>query len=172
MHIDPETIVRVLLRHRASLSAYISSIVRDPHVAEDVLQEVSGEAVRKHAEIRDEAHLLSWMRRAARLRAIDELRRRRSRPQVLSPDTLDRLDRDWETDSEAPEQMLEALRRCVARLSPYGRQLVSLRYVEGLSGQALAERLGRKLNTVHVALARIYRNLGACIDRQREAGGA
>jgi len=41
MPVDQKTITAHLLRDRVRLLAYIGAIVRDHHIAEDVLQEVS-----------------------------------------------------------------------------------------------------------------------------------
>src|SRR4051794_21632754 len=45
--IDQESLVIVLLRDRVKLLAYITAIVRDNHLAEDIFQEVALLAVRK-----------------------------------------------------------------------------------------------------------------------------
>jgi RNA polymerase sigma-70 factor (ECF subfamily) len=160
--------VILLLRERVKLLAYIRAIVRDDHLAEDVLQEVALLALRKRDEIRDGRHFLAWMRLTSRHRALKSLRRRHH--QLLVDEALlDRLDEHWAEHDQAPgTDLVEALRYCLERLSPYARNLVKLRYAEGVSGRRLAEVVGRSLNTVYVALSRIHRSLGDCI-RQRLA---
>ena len=69
MAVDQKIIVRVLLRDRGKLLAYIGAIVRDAHIAEDVLQEVSMLALEKQEQILNEAAVLPWMRTAARFRS-------------------------------------------------------------------------------------------------------
>jgi RNA polymerase sigma-70 factor (ECF subfamily) len=166
--IDQESLVSLLLRERVKLLAYIRAIVRDEHVAEDVLQEVAMLALRKRDEVRDGRHFLAWMRLAARHRALKALRQR-ERPLLLDEALLDRLDEHWaEHDPSPGADLLEALRQCLERLSPHARDLVELRYAEGFSGLRLAEVVNRSLNTVYVSLSRIHRSLGDCI-RQRLA---
>jgi len=46
MTMDQDQLVRLLLRERARLTAYIWSIVHEPHLTEDVFQEVCLEASR------------------------------------------------------------------------------------------------------------------------------
>jgi RNA polymerase sigma-70 factor (ECF subfamily) len=160
--------VILLLRERVKLLAYIRSIVRDDHLAEDVFQDVAVLAVRKCDEIRDGGHFLAWMRLTSRHRALKTLRQRQHQ-RLLDEALLDRLDEQWaEYDRASSADLVEALRVCLERLSPYARNLIELRYAEGLSGQRLAEVVDRSLNTVYVTLSRIHRSLGECI-RQRLA---
>jgi RNA polymerase sigma-70 factor (ECF subfamily) len=156
----------LLLRERVKLLAYIRAIVRDDHLAEDVFQDVAVLAVRKRDEIRDGRHFLAWMRLTSRHRALKVLRQRR-RQLLLDEGLLDRLDEQWaEHDLASADDLEEALRRCLDRLSPYARNLVRLRYAEGVSGVQLAEVVDRSLNAVYVALTRIHRSLGECIKRR------
>jgi RNA polymerase sigma-70 factor (ECF subfamily) len=142
--------------------------VRDDHLAEDVFQEVAALAVRKCEEIQDGRHFLAWMRLTARHKALKVVRREH-RYQLLDEPLLDQLDEQWaEHDLASDTDLVEALRLCVERLSPHARNLVKLRYVDGISGLRLAEVVDRTLNTVYVSLSRIHRSLGDCI-RQRLA---
>ena len=56
----------------------------------------------------------------------------------------------------------------MGRLTPNNREIVRLRYFEGRAGAQVAEAMGRKLETVYQALARIHRTLADCV-RQRLA---
>lgn len=164
--IDQESLVILLLRERAKLLAYIRGIVRDVHLAEDVLQEVALLALRKRGEIRNGRHFLGWMRLTSRHYALKALRRRHRQPLVEGA-LLDQLDEQWgEHDVSPSADVLEALRHCLDKLSPEARHLIELRYAEGISGRRLAEILDRTLNTVYVTLSRIHRSLDDCIRRR------
>ncbi len=162
----------LLLRERVKLLAYIAAIVRDDHLAEDVFQEVAVLAVRKRDEIRDAGHFLAWMRLTARHRALKVLRQKR-RCLFLDEALLDQMDEQWaERDATSASDLVEALAHCLEGLSPHARNLVRLRYVDGISGSRLAEVVDRSLNAVYVALSRIHRSLGDCIrQRLREGVG-
>jgi RNA polymerase sigma-70 factor (ECF subfamily) len=141
--------------------------VRDDHLAEDIFQEVAASAVQKCDEIRDTQHLLAWVRLTTRRRALKLCRRRRQQCLFRNEALIDLLDEQWAEHDLAPaSDLVDALRRCLEELSPYARTLVNLRYAEGISGVRLAEAVGRRLNTVYVALTRIHRSLGDCIRRR------
>jgi RNA polymerase sigma-70 factor (ECF subfamily) len=150
--------------------AYIRSIVRDSHLAEDIFQDVSIVALRKREEIIDETHFGAWVRRTARLEAMNVLRREQKRRVAPPAAVLDLLDNHWDNrDLEVARQRSEWLGECLDRLSDRASQLVRWRYVDGASPGQLAERLGRPINTIYVALTRIHRTLAECVRRKAAA---
>ncbi|MBI1372518.1 MAG: sigma-70 family RNA polymerase sigma factor [Phycisphaera sp.] len=166
MAIDHDNIVRLLLADRDKLHAYIWAIVRDDHVAEDVFQDVSLLAINKRDEIDGESHFAAWVRAAARNKSLHALRQRGRGPAVLDGQLLDLIEGEWtKYDAARSSDMVDALRGCVEKLSPYARQLVDMRYADGTKPAAIAERLGRKVTTVYVALTRTHKSLAECIQR-------
>lgn len=167
MPVHPETIMRLMLRERVKLVAYIAAIVHDRHLAEDLYQDLSIEALRKAETINDETHLMGWLRTAGRFRAIDYLRKQAARPVAFSSVLIDQLDEAWsEIDDQPMSETINALRDCLDTLAPKARQTLTLRYAEGLSGEEIGQRLGKTSNTVYVALTRIHKALAVCINRQ------
>jgi len=169
MSIEQDTIVRVLMRDRALLQAYIWAIVRDNHLAEDILQDVSVLAVNKRGEIHDEAHLDGWLRQTARYKSLNAIQKRDSSPLRLDDRVLEALEASWGDEHEGgTADLVDALQHCVGKLSDYARRLVELRYSQGLSGQHLADAVDRNLNTVYVALTRIHHTLRDCVREQAD----
>lgn len=172
MSLSEEQVLRLLLSGRTLLLAYIRSIVRDAHLAEDVFQDVSIVALRKRAEVVDEVHFRGWIRRTARLEAMNVLRREGRLRQALPDGVLDALDQHWDNqDAESAHERSAWLAECLTKLTDRARQIVGWRYGDGISPARLAERLGRPINTVYVALARIHRTLGDCVRRKAAAAG-
>jgi len=161
---EPGTWGGLLQAHRAMIVGYLGSILHDPHLVEDVFQEVALVVLRKGGALRSSRDFPTWVRRIARLEALTALRRLNRRPLPFDHSILDVLDAEWES-GDAPEEspQIDALRSCLERLTPQARKLVELRYAQDLSGQTLADRRLQPVNTVYVALARIHRVLSACI---------
>jgi len=168
MAISEDILLRLLLKHRAMVLGYIISIVRDSGLAEDILQDVSLLALKKKDSINDEQAFPAWIRRTARFEALNAVRRQKKLPQPVDDEVLDLLDEEWSAaDTMAPAgRAVEALRNCIDKLTPRAQKLVKLRYFEELSGKRLAEKLGRPVNTVYVALTRIHKNLSSCVRLQ------
>ncbi len=172
MALTQQAVVNTLVADRSKLLAYTWSIVRNHHATEDIYQEVVLAAMPHTEEMKDQGHVLAWARRAARLRAIDWLRREKRQAQLLDGSVLDLLEEDWRRlDAERPELSLEALRDCVMKLTSYARQLIRLRYVEGLSGLEVSRRMQRSPHTIYVALGRIYRQLEECVQQEMAEKG-
>lgn len=172
MALPRERLLVLLLAHRAMLIGYITAIVREPHLAEDVFQNVALVVLKKGQQLTDETGFPIWARKVARLEAWNAVRKQRRGPEVLDAAVLDQLEAHWDATDDGPSDRAEALRRCLQRLTPRARQLIELRYVKNMGGRELAERVGRPLNTVYVALSRTYRALASCIEARlaREGG--
>src|SRR5688500_14075550 len=156
---EPNAVVRALIRDRAKLLGYICVIVRDHHVAEDVFGDVTVLAMERAGEINDEAHLALWARKAARLKALEAVRRRnrgRRGTVSLDDDVIEMIEADWGVVDAMPAAAeVDHLRSCIERLTPRARRILHLRYVEGLGGASLAAHaeVGIDLRSLYVAMS-------------------
>ena len=169
MALSRDALLRGLLSQRDEILSYIRVIVGDPHLVEDVFQEVALAAAGNTAEINDQEHLDGWLRTTARFKALNAARR--AKRELLCDDAmLDTLDEHWRDTDDNPE--LEALRACCERLPPASRRLLALRYEHGHDGAAMAAAIGRPLNTIYVTMSRIHRALVDCVRQRLAAGGS
>lgn len=173
MSITQQQAVQTLVADRAKILAYIWTIVRDHHVAEDIYQDVLMQAMQKHDEIDSRDHLLGWARVAARYSALDHLRKQDRQQTGLDPQVLELLEPHWQKlDDRSTRGWTDILQACMQKLSPKSQQLVDLRFWKGLSGAQVADRLGQSAHSVYVAMSRIYRKLNECMRRRMLQGGA
>ena len=171
--LDQATALRLLLVNRAMLLGYINIITGDPTLTEDVFQEVSIVVMDKYGMVKDVDGFRPWARTIARYQALNAVNKRKSNPVVLSGKTIDLVDQAWEDcDREDPRvSTVAALERCVDKLTPRARELIQLRYYQDISGQDIAEKLSKPLNTVYVAISRIHRTLAECVQNELARGG-
>jgi RNA polymerase sigma-70 factor (ECF subfamily) len=165
--ISTEEITAVLLRERLPLTAFLAMVTRNYHLAEDVFQDVCVKSVGYEAGFESATHLLKWARTVGRNRAIDLLRIRDGKYEGLSAELVESLAAVWphrQTGADRERQV--ALEQCLESLTHNNRELLRLRYFQGLSGIEVAQTLGRKLETVYQALARIHRSLAECVQRK------
>ncbi|MBX2852272.1 MAG: sigma-70 family RNA polymerase sigma factor [Phycisphaeraceae bacterium] len=162
MSISHGQIVRVLMRERVRLLAFIQVLVFDSHTAEDVLQDISALAITKSHEINSEQHLLLWLRQSARYKAMNL--RSKHQPHLFDSRVLDLIESDWSMHENAgSSEIMQALEKCLGGLSPYARSVIDSRYRDGQTGENLAQAVGRKIGSVYVQLSRIHRNLADCV---------
>ncbi|XAL99966.1 sigma-70 family RNA polymerase sigma factor [Phycisphaeraceae bacterium D3-23] len=165
MPVAEADLMRVLLREQPRLLAYIRSIVANQHLAEDVFQDVSVLALQARAELESEMHLSHWLRRTARHKALSAAQKKANRVHSLSQQTLDLLENEWDQAEQVDlAEQVRKLEYCVDRLPESGRRLIQMRYREGLSGKAIAERIGRKTEAVYMALSRLRVALKKCVE--------
>jgi RNA polymerase sigma-70 factor (ECF subfamily) len=167
MAVDEQAVVSVLLRERSKLIAYAWSMVRSFHVAEDVFQEVSMLALEKRGEIHGPEQVLPWLRTVVRHRALKARAKSVRGPVAMDEQLLDLLEDAWQAqDAERSTDLMDALERCLAKLTPRAREIIRYRYGLGMSGIDVARALDRQVHAVYKALARIHVTLAECIQRR------
>ena len=160
-----EEISASLLRERVSLIAFYAVITRSFHSAEDVYQDVFVKLLAgKSPEFQAVENLLSWARTAGRHRAIDLVRARDGRYDGLNPDVLSLLAKSWPNSGDHDGEFHEALVECLDALSNKRREIVRMRYYEGLNGIEVARTMGMSLETLYQSLTRIHRQLRECVS--------
>lgn len=115
------------------LFRYIVSLVRDQHLAEDILQEVFIRVYRKLRWLREPAAFRAWTYQIASREAFRYLNReRRWSDQVRDEATLTTLPAS-DHEHQFPRELIESLPQLVDSLSPASRAVVVLFYLHELS---------------------------------------
>ena len=171
MPIDRRQFAQTILEDQHKLIAYVLARGGAHQVAEDVVQDVLALAFERMETFRDADHLRAWCREAARRTFLAHLRDDKRQPLAIDQEVLDLLDPHFhQLDGTDGLSAIEALEHCLTKIPPHARQIVDARYQQGLTGQMLADAVGRKFNTVYSTLARTHRALADCV-RQRLAEG-
>ena len=164
MAMDKNDLLRLLVAERGPLLGFIASLARDRDLAEDVFQTLVVLTSEKQPAVSSREHFLAWARTAARFEVNNALRKRK-RTVPLDDHVVDLLEQQWTAaDRQGGPALAEALEHCLGGLTPNVRNLLHQRYEKGLSGEALARSVDRKVNAVYVALSRAYRLLADCIE--------
>jgi len=130
-------------------------IVGDPQLAEELLQEVFFRAWQQGGSFRSsKGSFITWLLSITHNMAIDEVRKRRRRPQKADsedPETVLAAVPDSGPDVE-DEVWLGALRDTIegamASLPPAQRRAIEMAYFRGLTQREIAEQLGEPLGTI------------------------
>ena len=153
---------------RAHLLGYLKVMTRDHHAAEEALQETYLVVQRKLSEYDATRDFDAWVRGIARHVAA----RIRIRYRPLGG-TLEQLDQavdlafeEVEPGDEANPD-LEHLSHCLDRLPSEHRQLLALRYRDGLSMDGISAQTGRTCGAIQVMLSRLRQGLLECIQHFR-----
>ncbi len=140
-------------------------VVGDTAAAEEITQDVFVRVWESATTYRsDLAKVSSWMVSITRYRAIDELRRRKARPQSdltdWFEDNEDRLSDSVDLeDLTVTAMQRDSIRQGVASLPPDQQQALRLAFFKGMTYQEIAEQLGEPLGTVKSRICLAMRKL-------------
>ncbi len=150
--------------HRAAVTRYIRSLVRDSTEAEDLGQEAFLRAHRQQAALRDPAALESWLYHIATHVSIDRLRQRAKAAQrqvAAAVEDLPVADHARPSPFAILQQneMSKCVQRYVACLSDAYKAVLLLHDADGLTANEIAELLQLPLTTVKMRLHRARQQL-------------
>lgn len=151
-------------------------VVGDAQTAEEVTQDVFVRVWEgAHTYRPDVAKVTSWLISITRHRAIDELRRRGSRPEKDSagwPEDIGLDTMDGLPVLDGPEEVVEDLlqrrdiRQVIQSLPPEQRKVLGLAYFKGFSHSQIAEQLNEPLGTIKSRIRQAMQKVrDAMIDR-------
>jgi RNA polymerase sigma-70 factor (ECF subfamily) len=151
-------------------------VVADPHVAEDVTQDVFLRVWRRpdHFDVR-RGKFVTWLLSVTRNRSIDERRTysRRLRRESMPPaeeeeDVLPSTDaRDDPAQMTVLSDERVAVRRAMEILPPEQRLPIQLAYFGGLTQQEIANKLGQPLGTVKTRIRLGMQKMRGALQERR-----
>lgn len=140
----------ILENHRQELLAQARAILSNPEDAEDVVQQTFYDAVRSVGQLQDAAALGAWLRSLNRCNAMDRLRGRRS--DSARAEAIKHPEKTFTTGGFSLLELRDSVSKALEGLPPRLRDVVRMRYFEGLSHKDIAERLGVSLSSVNAYL--------------------
>nr|UOZ97304.1 ECF RNA polymerase sigma-E factor [Cupriavidus sp.] len=156
----------LVLKYQRKVLRLVSRIVRDPSEVEDVVQEAFVKAYRALPQFRGESAFYTWLYRIAVNTAKNHLVSLGKQPIPMTDLTPDEDDtesfeaRSVVTDNQTPESLLlsrqiaETVNQSIESLPAELRMAITLREIEGLSYEEIAEAMNCPIGTVR---SRIFR---------------
>jgi len=172
--VDPELVKRFrqkALGHLDEAYNLARWLARDPHDAEDIVQEAVLRALRGFGNFRgDDAR--AWLLTIVRNTCYTWLKRQRNHEAVIDADAdIDTV----ETDNADPFSVLsrniqtEQLRLAVEELPPEFREVIVLKDLQGLTYREIAKIIAAPIGTVMSRLARGRRRLAERLCAEKDA---
>ena len=144
-------------RHAQTVANLIGRIVRDTAITDELLQETFWQVWQQADRYRGEGSAAAWLYRIARNKSLDQLRRKKARPQPV--ETRNEVDEQavWAhiADEGAEVEPVVEQRRdsqtvhqALREIPDEQRQCLELAYFDGLSQRQIAEATATPLGTV------------------------
>ena len=176
--VDPET----LNEHRSYLVRYAILQLRDPHLAEDAVQEALVAAIESSSKFSGQSSLHTWLVGILKHKILDILRKRAREPELNVPegedgddlvDTLFNENGRWTDPPQAwanPEQSLqnshfwEVFEKCNQRMPANTARAFMMREFMEMSTEEICQELAISTTNCWVLLHRARLALRECLD--------
>lgn len=164
---DLEAFGLLVKKHQAAVRTFVAARINDPVEAQDLAQDVFVTAYEKFEEFDPDQPLRPWLFAIATNLVRNHLRKHKALPLSgesnglldLINSEIEALDVHWR---DTP--VYDALEKCLSRLGTEERNLVKLRYEDGLEVKELLRMLGGNHSALTMKLHRIRGRLRDCIE--------
>lgn len=144
-------------RHFQPLARFVARMVDSQQVAAELVQDVFLRVWSGRSTLDVRGDFRSYLRRAARNRALDWLRREdlhRAWEQTAVHEANARASETPDVETDAVTQVREVLTRLLSSMPERRRAVCELRWRQGLGPSEIAERLGVSIKTVETHITR------------------
>ena len=166
-----EQFVLLLAQHQEPVFRYIFSLVACEADARDILQETSLALYRKFDAYDASRPFLPWAYRFAYLQVQKHREKAARSPLLFSEDVMDLLAHDRERMEPELDQRLQFLNRCLAKLTPQDKELVTSRYAMRQGAEEMMQRFAMSRRTLFRNLELLRLRLHECVTRQLQSEG-
>jgi RNA polymerase sigma-70 factor (ECF subfamily) len=170
---DPDALADLLAQYQQRLYRFLTRLVQDSGTAEDLFQQTWLRVMQKIARYDARSKFDTWLFSVAHNLAIDHLRLRRPSSLDVPDETRTTPAERLVSDSPDPlEQLLDSERGsllafAISELPAIHREVISLRFEEGMKLEQIAEVAGLPLSTVKSRLHRALESVRARLEAPR-----
>jgi RNA polymerase sigma-70 factor (ECF subfamily) len=163
--------VKLLMEHRSMLHSFIYMIARDPHLTEDVLQEVSVILWSKIDEFEEGSNFGAWSRSIAYREILVARRHELRAHRYFDDDCVHQILAAYNRRSSEVETTMhrETLRHCLSSMGGHLKEILHCRYAENMSSRDIAARFSRTAQAIDALIYRGKRLLMACVRANLKA---
>jgi RNA polymerase sigma-70 factor, ECF subfamily len=158
------------LRHNVRVFRFISRLVADRSLAEDLVSDVFIEVWSKAGSFEGRSQVSTWLLAIARFKTLSAVSRRR---EVLGDEPAIELVEDTADTPEETvlkEDRTAQLRRCLAQMSREHREVIDLVYYHEKSVEEVAEIIQLPKNTVKTRMFYARRRLAQLLASHQDFG--
>jgi RNA polymerase sigma-70 factor (ECF subfamily) len=166
---DPDALTDLLARYQHRLYRFLARLVQDSAAAEDLFQQTWLRVMQTIGKYDARSRFDTWLFSVAHNLAIDYLRRQRGRSLDVADETGSPAEKLVSAGPNALEQLLDwergtLLAAAINELPAIHREVISLRFEEGMKLEQIAEVSGVPLSTVKSRLQRALESLRARLE--------
>lgn len=155
---DPDSFTELCRRHYPAMVAIAHSALGDRHLAEDAAQQAFAKAAEKLPQLKKKSQFAGWLAAICRNAARDIVRNTK----------LLRSANDVSMIAAEPreESVNETVKEALSKLSASAREVIFLRYYDGMSYEQISAVLGISEQAINGRLRRAKRKLADYLRRK------
>lgn len=157
------------LSGQKELYVYILSLVISPSDADDILQDSLTLMWSKFDEFKPGTDFVAWGKAIARYKVMDFLRKNKLSKLHYNSDVLKIIESKSSQASNLADHK-NAMRDCLKKLSEKYMSILRMRYVQDMTFNQMALKLGVSKQTVHRTVSRVHAILVKCINQVLSGG--
>ncbi len=153
-----------LLSHQDRLYGYIFALVPNITAVDDLVQETILVMWEKFDTFEPGTNYFAWAKKIAYYKVINYLERSHHSDIHFSKEVLESIEKQTDV-FEKSDIRVDALENCLKKLKGPDKELIKLKYVEGLTIKEVAVKTTRSIHGMYKIMARIHNMLENCIKR-------
>lgn len=162
---DTNEFLRLLMANQKRIYAFILAMVPNHGDAEDLFQETVLQMWSKFGGFTRGTNFAAWGIAVAKYQILSARKRHSTRRLRFSRVAQELLQADSADFVDQIDIRMQALRGCIRKLRQADYELIRMRYEDEVAIKAIAERMGRSVQSVYKRMARVHDALLRCIRR-------
>ncbi len=154
---DSDSFTELCRRYYPSMVAIAHSIIGDRHLAEDAAQQAFAKAVRKISQLKNKTKFAGWLAAICRNVALDLAQRKEPLHTADDLSTIAAKSHENETT--------EAIREALNKLSAPAREVIFLRFYDGMTYEQISAVLGISEQAINGRLRRAKKKMANYLKR-------
>lgn len=148
---DPESFTELCQRYYPAMVAIAHSILADRHLSEDAAQQAFANAVRKLPQLKKKKRFAAWLAAICRNAALDLAKTR------LKSEKIENVSAT--TEQTDTSDAVSEIRDAISRLSASHREIIYLRYYDGMTYEKMSVVLGISEQAINGRLRRAKKQI-------------
>jgi RNA polymerase sigma-70 factor (ECF subfamily) len=153
------------MANQRRIFGFILTLVPSRTCAEDLMQDTIMIMWRKFSDFKKGGNFAAWGITIARYNILKFRREKKNTCIKFSSEAFEELTQRTAVMTTKLDERFKALEGCLGKLNEHDGSLIQMRYSRNLSIKEIAQKVGRPVQGMYKAMARIHNVLQECINR-------
>ena len=158
-----EQYLRLLMLNDRNIYSYILAMVPNVNDADDIMQETTIVMWRKFDDFKPGMDFVAWGMTVARYQVLSYYKKLKNSKICYSESLLDSIEKVVEKTIPEMDEKLNALNKCVQKLSVSQRRVLKLRYDKKMTFKEIGVHISKSTRATFYTISKIHQILLGCV---------